>query len=320
MASFYAVLLIFSILFLTGCGSLTNFLRDATSPSGANSSQAATPGTTPLAALPPFEIPVSVASGVNVEENESAIIDYSNASEGYVMAKFLQETETNVRVIVETPNGTSYFYNLAINEFEVFPLTEGDGTYIIGIYERVVDNRYRVVLKAHVDVVISDPLLPFLRPHQFVNFDKNSEVVRVASGLVAGAGSFLDKISAVFNFIIENIDYDFELAATVQSGYVPDVDEVLRRGMGICFCYAAVMTAMLRSQGIPTKMVFGYTGDAYHAWINVYSEETGWINNIIFFDGVDWVLMDPTFAAVGGQAGIAQFIGEGANYVSKLYY
>jgi transglutaminase-like putative cysteine protease len=61
------------------------------------------------------------------------------------------------------------------------------------------------------------------------------------------------------------------------------------------------MTAMLRSQGIPTKLVIGYAGDIYHAWISVYTEEKGWIENAIEFHGNEWVRMDPTFASTTGQ-------------------
>ena len=78
---------------------------------------------------------------------------------------------------------------------------------------------------------------------------------------------------------------------------------------------------MLRSQGIPTKLVVGYAGKAYHAWISVYSEETGWINNVIYFDGKDWKLMDPTFASTANQsAAVMKYIGDGTNYTTKFLY
>ena len=41
---------------------------------------------------------------------------------------------------------------------------------------------------------------------------------------------------------------------------LPSVDETLKTKKGICFDYAALMTAMLRSQGIPTKLEIGYQG------------------------------------------------------------
>ena len=97
----------------------------------------------------------------------------------------------------------------------------------------------------------------------------------------------------------------------MQSGYLPDIDETLETGKGICFDYAALMTAMLRTQRIPTRLVVGYAGTLYHAWISVYIEGTGWIDNIIYFDGTQWVRMDPTFAAAGEEA---------AKYVGCLLY
>ena len=81
------------------------------------------------------------------------------------------------------------------------------------------------------------------------------------------------------------------------------------------------MTAMLRSHGIPTRLVLGYAESTRHAWIDVYSEETGWIDKVIFFDGQDWLMMDPTFAAAASNAAALQaFIGDGSNYnVTHLY-
>ena len=69
---------------------------------------------------------------------------------------------------------------------------------------------------------------------------------------------------------VDHISYDYQKAASVQSGYLPIPDATLASGKGICFDYAAVMTSMLRSLDIPTKLVIGYTGGTYHAWVSVY--------------------------------------------------
>ena len=112
-----------------------------------------------------------------------------------------------------------------------------------------------------------------------------------------------------------------ELAKTVKSGYLPVLDAVLEKKSGICFDYAALMTGMLRSQGIPCKLVVGYAGQAYHAWISVWSEETGWVEGIIYFNGSAWQRMDPTFASSGKQsASIMSYIGDGTNYSAKYFY
>ena len=90
---------------------------------------------------------------------------------------------------------------------------------------------------------------------------------------------------------------------------------------GAGFDYAAVMTAMLRSQGVPTKLIVGYTGNAYHAWINVYSKKKGRISKMIYFNGKKWKLMDPTFASTSKSSkSIMKYIGNGRNYKEKLSY
>ena len=137
----------------------------------------------------------------------------------------------------------------------------------------------------------------------------------------AGATDQLGVVSAVYNYVVTNLTYDTAKASSVQSGYLPNVDVVLAQKKGICFDYAALMTAMLRSQDIPTKLVVGYTGNLYHAWINVYLDGQGWVDNIIYFDGNSWKLMDPTFASSANQSKeIMQYIGNGANYKAKYSY
>ena len=96
------------------------------------------------------------------------------------------------------------------------------------------------------------------------------------------------------------------------------MDETLQEKTGICFDYAALMTAMLRTQGIPTRLVIGYAGELYHAWISVYIKDVGWIDNIIYFDGKEWSRMDPTLAAAGDSA--KEFVGDGSNYHDLYIY
>jgi len=80
------------------------------------------------------------------------------------------------------------------------------------------------------------------------------------------------------------------------------------------------MTAMLRSQGIPCKLVVGYAGDIYHAWISVWTEENGWVDGFVFFNGKTWKRMDPTFASSSGRSDeIMEFIENGSYTVKYLY-
>ena len=76
---------------------------------------------------------------------------------------------------------------------------------------------------------------------------------------------------------------------------------------------------MLRSQGIPTKMVYVYvaTRDRYHAWHRFYTEETGWVTVTFSVNPKDWTRIDLTFSANGADS---NFIGDGSNYSDVYYY
>ena len=269
-----------------------------------------------------FAIPVPSAPGSSTQNNKKAVIDYSNTKDGYVMVKYTQSTKKAVKAIVKGPSGEPYTYVLKVGNYEVFPLSEGSGSYTIGIYEQVEGTKYAVANTATVKVSLSSEFAPFLCPNQYVNYNKDKRTVKKAAELTNnGSGGITDMISAVYNYIIENISYDQNLAKNVQVGYLPDVDAVLGKGKGICFDYAAVMASMLRSVGIPCRLVVGYSGKAYHAWISTYSKETGTVNQVIQFDGKSWTLMDPTFASSGKQSDqIMKYIGNGSNYKPKFKY
>lgn len=259
------------------------------------------------------------ASGTTVFSNGSAVIDASNASQGYVMVKYSGGTS---RIKVRISKGTEYTYDLnTAGNYEVFPLTEGSGTYTIKVFQQVQRTSYAQVMSQTVTANIADSQSPFLYPNQFCNFNANSAVVAKAAELTGGISDPLAKVQAVYRYVIDHISYDYQKAASVQSGYLPVPDATLASGKGICFDYAAVMTSMLRSQDIPTKLVIGYTGGTYHAWVSVYLTGQGWVDNIIYFDGTNWRYMDPTFASSGkGDAAVSNYISNQANYQAKFTY
>lgn len=275
--------------------------------------------------VPPKPV-MPVASGVDVRKNEKTSLDVSNAKDGYIMVNYLVKTASAVRVIVITPDNTQYTYALKTNgDYEVFPLSGGSGVYNIGVYENTTGIKYATVLTEKLDVKLANEYAPFLLPNQYANYNQDSETVKKAVELTKNAGNTLEKIEVVFNYVIQHISYDMTFAAAVRSGnvsiYVPDPDTSLQSGKGICLDYAALMTAMLRSQGIPTKIVVGYVKDIYHAWISTYSSETGWVDQVIYFDGKSWKLMDPTFASANEVSEeVMQFISDEKNYKVKLIY
>lgn len=261
----------------------------------------------------------SKASGEIVHSNSLSSIDSSNSSEGYVMIQYKgQASKSKVRISV--PDGTTYTYTLFGNEYRTFPLSSGDGIYRINIYEHIHDDMYAVVNTLTLNVTLTDEFRPFLYPNYYSWYEADSQAVLLGIELSNQSYSDLEYLCRVYDYIINNISYDQELADSSPVDYVPDVDNTLISGKGICFDYAALMTTMLRSQGIPTRLEVGYSGKVYHAWISVYLKETGWVDGIIQFDGKSWSLMDPTLAASNSSTAVGKYIGDGSNYTLKYSY
>lgn len=266
------------------------------------------------------ELLKATAPGTAKKDSGSAVIDYSNVKDGYVTVKYKHQTSTRIKVQIKGPK-TTYTYNVTPEELTVFPLSEGNGKYTVTVYENVTGTKYATVVSASFDATLNNEFGPFLYPNQYVDYSVAPESVKKAYELTVGMTDPLDKVAAVYDFVVDNLTYDSAKAATVKSGYLPDLDRVLETKMGICFDYAALMTGMLRSLGIPCKLVVGYAGDAYHAWINVWSEEEGWIDGAIFFNGTSWQRMDPTFASSAHRSQeIMKYIGNGKNYTEKYLY
>jgi transglutaminase-like putative cysteine protease len=76
---------------------------------------------------------------------------------------------------------------------------------------------------------------------------------------------------------------------------VPVLDSVFNAKKGICFDFSSLFGGVLRSQGIPTRLVMGYIpelgdGTVLHAWNEI------WID-------YRWVAVDATFDAAYFAAG-----------------
>ena len=323
--------LVLCALLLAGCGSALSQSGTAASSLSLSAASAAVPTAAPIdtaaeaAALelpPPPAVPVvlqPLASGQAEKRCDTAVIDYSHTADGYVMVQYTAQTEKRLKVLVKGP-ATTYSYNLTPGQWGVFPLSDGNGSYTIGVYQNVYDKKYATVLSASCQVELQDEFAPFLRPNQYVDYNEASATVAKGAQLTAGLEDPLEKVAAVYDYVVQTFSYDYDRAATVKSGYLPVLDQVLAEEKGICFDYAAVMAAMLRSQEIPCKLVVGYAGEVYHAWISVWTEENGWVDGVIFFDGQVWKRMDPTFASSGGRSDEIMDYIEHGTYTAKYLY
>jgi hypothetical protein len=264
---------------------------------------------------------VNEADGRETFGGGGAAVDYSNADQGYVMVKYDGDNDkVKVQITNTNTEDEPYTYDLDPDgEFQALPLTQGDGEYDVGVYTNIEGDKYALAAQQAVRVKLENEFLPFLRPSQYVEYTAGAACVAKASELTQGTKSDIGAAEQIFLYIVGHVAYDYDKAGTVKSGYLPDADETLASGKGICFDFAALTVAMLRSQGIPCKLIVGYAGNAYHSWIAIYSKETGKFAAIIEFKGDEYNFVDPTFTAAGDETD-PNVLGDGAQYQPIYYY
>ncbi|MCQ5087768.1 transglutaminase-like domain-containing protein [Ruthenibacterium lactatiformans] len=260
--------------------------------------------------------PDAAVSGSGVE------IDLSAVSQGYVAVRAQSDKRLKCQVVY---GDIKYNYDLPGDGTPVvYPLQSGNGQYNVRVMQNTTENKYMELFSAQADVVLDSEFEPFLRPSQRVVYSVDSACVLLASDISAQAADAAAVVSSVYEYIQSNVDYDYDKAQNIVdnnvTGYLPDPDETLSTKKGICYDYAALAAAMLRSQGIPTKLITGYVSsggsELYHAWNMIWLEESGWITVEIRAPRHEWQRIDLTFAAAGQSA----LVGDGKGYADKEVY
>lgn len=274
-------LLLFGFFCLTACGASMPASQDA-AETGSPAAQ-----TNALEQAQERTLLLPEASGTIVHEGAGVTIDASHTDQGYVMIR-CEQSEKRLKARIATDRQT-YYYDLPSGEgYSVFPLQMGDGVYTVRVMEQVENDLYGVRFGVELQVTLAEETVPFLYPNQYVWYDATTKTVQKARELASGISGEAKIASVFYDFVVANMTYDTVKAATVPNGYLPNVDASLESGSGICFDYAALFAALLRAEGIPTRMLIGTVlpENLYHAW------------NSVYLDG-EWVWMDTTLDGTG---------------------
>ena len=252
-----------------------------------------------------------------VEQNDGAI-DTSNVSKGLVFAE--ATSGSRLKFLVESGD-MSYNYDLPNDGTPIAcPINMGNGSYSFSSMRNTGGNSYVETTSTTADVTLESEFIPFTQPNMYCNYSDSSACVTKAREIVADAQNQGDAVRAVCSYIVDNVDYDVDKAKELSSttGYVPNPDETFSTNKGICFDYASLGAAMLRSVGIPTKIVTGYVSpeDLYHAWISVYIDGS-WTSAKFSVNPQSWSRVDLTFGADSESTG---FVGDGKTYTERYIY
>ncbi len=282
-----------------------------------------------------------------------AEIDWSHADDGYVSVK-LNEKLTKVTLCSVSwlgDNKMAQFleYFIPHGKWVNIPLLAGSQEYVVDIAPIVTDaetdlvndltnERWDIIestrLTARFNAEIADLESLWLLSHVKCDYKNSPNACAKAAELTKNCKTDAEKITAIFEYVSKTISYDNALydseQARIEAGESQysvsaerdlDPDSILESKKGVCEHYAFLMAAMLRSQGIPCKLVHGpvYSGkktalhpDGWegHVWVAV-KPETGTLNMDALGAGKDfkpaelgevlnsvptgWIRLDPTW-------------------------
>lgn len=296
-----AALLACALAFASGCG--------GSQGSGGGGGATSSPTGAAFAAPDAVTIPEVPEEGME--------IDTSHMAQGYVVVRESSPSRLKFQV---SKGEMVYNYDLPNDGSPtVYPVNMGDGNYLLRIMRNTDGNNYVEIASAEESITLESEYAPFLIPNQFCNYDEQSACVAKARELTAGASNQGEAVRSVCEYIVDNVTYDSDKAKvlTTTTGYVPNPDETLATGKGVCFDYASLGAAMLRSMGFPTKIITGYVspGDLYHAWIMIYVDGS-WKTGEFSVNPDSWSRVDLTFAASGSS----EFTGDGTSYTERYVY
>jgi transglutaminase-like putative cysteine protease len=208
-------------------------------------------------------------------------IDTSSLDKGVISVNHASGSDAKV---VIKKGEKKYTYDL--NKNNVYPLTMGNGEYEVSVLEKLYQNKYQVVDEDTVKLDIKDSNIVFLQSVQQINWNAEMAAIKKAATLTQNKKSDIDKAAAIYNYIVRNFKYDKNKISTIKEGYIPDIDSVYKDTRGVCYDFAVLYAAMLRSVGIPAKLVMGYKNDinVYHTWNQVYLKESK-----------KWITVDTTY-------------------------
>ena len=230
--------------------------------------------------------------------------------QGMIAVQLSKPATVKTLLLVEK-DGVRYTYPLVDQQVRQFPLQLGNGEYTVRIMENVESNKYKVLDQSKITLSLKTQNTVFLNAIQDIDWDEYSPAVIKARALTKGLNSDSEKVKVIYDFITENYKYDYIKAKSVTTGYFPVVDEIYASKIGICYDYASLFAAMLRSIDVPTKLVKGYstaTKATYHAWNEVYVDGT-------------WKIVDTTADAAFVQKGkVVQMYKDSNDFTAEKIY
>jgi len=143
-------------------------------------------------------------------------------------------------------------------------------------------------------------------------------IARLAEQITASETNNYDKAGAIERYLRANFKYTLQLPRTLNRD--PLAAFLFERKQGHCEYFASSMAVMLRSIGIPSRVVNGFRTGEFNDLTSQYlvraSDAHSWVE--AFFPGYGWISFDPTPAAPvhahSGWSRVALYVDAAASF------
>ncbi len=230
-----------------------------------------------------------------ISQNGVSVIPIESKADGLI--KLQGKTKVDKLKILVMRDKDQKWFDVNINEGnfnEEIWLTEGTGSYTVALMVNEDGRKYSFGPK--FTIKNTKEVNKYLAPTKHIE-SNNEKVIELSRKIVEGKNTDLEKVKAIYEWVADNIKYDYKKYSNHQkNNYDNNYGALvtLETNKGVCYDYSTLVAALGRAAQLETKVIEGegitngFRG--LHAWNEIYiSEENRWIK------------LDSTFAATSGS-------------------
>ena len=266
-----------------------------------------------------------------------------NTHEANVQIKYKIENKgpgsvNNIQCRIETPYDFLPFQtilNISADNESAKEIKDKNGNTI---YRFKLDNLEEgLISESNVDCVVNisefiikSPDLPYQKydfndseikkytiSEKYIDSDSN-KIIDAANTITAGEEDPFKKAELLYNFVIKQLDYDYERMEE-KNFKIADASDILNWDKGVCTDYSLLYASLCRAAGIPCKFIVGLSLHSISSEYNgVSSMSHAW--NEIKLPGYGWIPVDATseipFTSANSNLNLKTFEGTGSLYSS----
>lgn len=247
--------------------------------------------------------PEATTDPAKVNKTSYGTVNWNTASQGYIT---FTATGASRILYLQGPNGIQATAEAKNGETIKIALVDGTGKYQYGIGTRTQGKNYLVSYKNSFTVDAMDTDLgPYLVSTAWGDYANAPKATAKAAELWNKDKTQLENVKAIAEWVAHTMNYDKKLKQGSSSFYV-NPDSVIENGGGVCNEFSKLLSAMLRSQGVPAYYQVGQdTEDASktHAWVRAWVELENYEKDGKVYSKGAWVTIEATSGSLDKTSG-----------------